>query len=69
MASPIKVRITPDNLAESQQPIIRPLPHYPDTGETGETYDLEFEQVQLNKSDDEAIQKAREFLRQHRPER
>lgn len=69
MASPIKVRITPYNLAESYQPVIRKLPRYPDTGETGETYDLEFQQVQPDASNIEAMEQAREFLRQQRASR
>lgn len=36
---------------------------YPDTGETGETYDLEFEETASDATSKEAVEKAAEFLR------
>lgn len=39
------------------------MPKYPDTGETGETYDLEFEETTPDAANKEAIENAAEFLR------
>ena len=38
---------------------------YPDTGETGDTYDLEFEETAPQATSKEAAEKAAEFLRKH----
>lgn len=41
------------------------LPKYPDTGETGETYDLEFQEAGPDPRGKEAIGKVAEFFNGH----
>jgi hypothetical protein len=61
MESPLRVRILDENMPSSREQLI-----LPDTGETGETYEIEFDEGRADPSDDQAIENAREFLSEQR---
>jgi hypothetical protein len=53
------------NLPLYRHPPLNDLPFYPDTGETGETYDMEIGAMQTRPTDNEAMENYLEFLRKN----
>jgi hypothetical protein len=60
----VPVGIVEEKGSVDGQTQVRNSPKYLDTGESGETYDLEFEDNRPGAPDKQAIEKAREFLRE-----